>query len=633
MCAISGLLGFADPLPPSLIKTMTNTMRHRGPDDEGYLTVSMEDGGFRAQSYRGLGSPSPDLPLLEKTSRPVHLYVGHRRLSILDLTLAGHQPMSAGQDLSIVFNGEIFNYVELRQELKALGYTFQTGTDTEVVLAAYDCWGEHCVTRFNGDWAFCIVDREREVLFLSRDRYGIKPLYYYQGPEVFAFASEIKALLTLPMVPRRLNREMAFEYCALHCRDHTAETLYDGILQLRPGHNLFVHLRTGTLDQSCYYHVRYTEDLGHYSHAQALTYAADVRELLIDAVRLRLRADVPVGTCLSGGLDSSSIVAIMGSLLGRDQGETIQNTFTASFPGEPIDETNFAQLITRGLSVNTHYVYPSRKGYQQAIPSILYYQDEPFGSSTVYSQWEVMKEAAKHVKVVLDGQGGDEVFGGYWDNRASFFTHLLHKAKMSQFVSELCWIAENAGGWKKTLQALKPVPFFFLGSVLKPFVYRVRFREDVQLSAQTFGPGSEYSWTHVNQKFCANTNELLFHYLTAYSLPYLLKAEDRNSMAHSIEARVPFTDHRLVDYVFSVPAVYKIHRGWTKWLLRLAMKDLLPDQILWRKDKLGFATPKWTSRKNEWNAWIAQNFHQSSTASTQTAMVGSLPSPVFGFLP
>lgn len=608
MCAISGILSLGGPISPSLIGAMTSVLRHRGPDDEGYLVVQMKEGCAEAVPHNGRESQESTLPLISELRAPAHLYLGHRRLSILDLSPAGHQPMTYGKGLWIVFNGEVFNYIELREELKCLGHEFRTNTDTEVVLAAYSAWGEKCVARFNGDWSFCIFDAKRQTLFLSRDRYGIKPLYYFHGRDVFAFASEIKALLTLPTVPTHLNRDKAFHYCAFHCRDHTEETLYDQIFQLNPGHNLQVDLRTGAVQKSRYYQVAYDRELGEYDHAKALGYAADIRELLIDAVRLRLRADVPVGTCLSGGLDSSSIVAIMARLLGPNTQKTVLNTFTAAFPTEPIDETKFARLAAKGSSATTHYVYPSREGYHQALPSILYYQDEPFGSSTVYSQWEVMKEAAKHVKVVLDGQGGDEVFGGYWDNRACFLTQLLKSGRIGELVTELRWTAQNAGGWKKLLQAVKPVPFFCLGSTMKPLAYRLRLREEVNHSIQTFGDISSQGWEHIERKFCDNTNELLFHYLIEYSLPYLLKAEDRNSMAHSIEARVPFTDYRLVDYVFSIPAVYKIHHGWTKWLLRLAMRELLPDQILWRKDKLGFATPPWTSRTTEWNSWIAQTF-------------------------
>ncbi len=633
MCAISGILSFVRAIGPSYIGEMTSVLRHRGPDDEGYLAVELTKGRAEPVACRGRKSQASTLPLIDDLTRPAHLYLGHRRLSILDLSPAGHQPMSYGKGLWIVFNGEIFNYLELREELKCLGYEFRTNTDTEVILATYSQWGERCVERFNGDWSFCIFDAEREILFLSRDRYGIKPLYYFHDKEVFAFASEIKALLTLPVVPKHLNREKAFHYCAFHCRDHTEETLYDQIYQLNPGCNLWIDLRAGSVKKSRYYRVEYDRDLGKYDHKKALGYASDIRELLIDAVRVRLRADVPVGTCLSGGLDSSAIVAIMAMLLGPGTQKTVLNTFTATFPNDPIDESGFAGLVTNRSSATTHYIYPSQEGYHRALPLILYYQDEPFGSSTVYSQWEVMKEAAKHVKVVLDGQGGDEVFGGYWDNRASFLTHLLKSGRLGELVTELRWTARNAGGWKNGLQAVKPLPFFALGSMMKPLAYRLRFRRDVNRSCQAFGRIASQGWEHIPRKFSDNANELLFHYLLEYSLPYLLKAEDRNSMAHSIEARVPFTDYRLVDYVFSIPAVYKFHHGWTKWLLRLAMRDLLPAQIIWRKDKLGFATPAWTTRSTEWNSWIAQTFHkQPSTGQDPILGSRSVSQPLCGSL-
>jgi len=612
MCGISGLVNFHSSLEPNLIGAMTDALRHRGPDDEGYLSVDTHDQMVSAVALSGSDSVPTNMPALTDFAARSNLYLGHRRLAILDLSPAGHQPMQYGGHLWITYNGEIYNYLELRQELQAEGYVFNTRTDTEVILAAYDCWGKECVTRFNGDWAFCILDTRQRELFLSRDRYGIKPLYFFHNTDYFAFASEIKSLLTLPFVPRLLNRENAFQYLTLHWKDHTEETLFADIGRLLPGHNMQVNLQTGNIKQWQYYSLAYCPELGEYDQRKAVACATQVREFLFDAVRLRLRADVPVGTCLSGGIDSSAIVAIMAKILGAEAHPIRQNTFTASFPGESIDESHFARLVVESTGATSHVVYPSRDGYWHALPKILYHQDEPFGGPSVYAQWEVMREAAKHVKVVLDGQAGDEVFAGYRDYRTSFLAHLLMERRLNSLAIEIWSAVKQTRGMKKKIEEIKALPFSALSMRWKQQIYSFWYAQDIRLAQQALRCNTQLALEDIGKKFTPHLNQLLFHYMTSYSLPYLLRGEDHNSMAHSIEARVPFTDYRLVDYVFSLPGIYKIHYGWTKWLLRLAIEDLLPPVITWRKDKIGFATPSWASRRDEWDAWMESTFPQTS---------------------
>ncbi len=611
MCGIAGLINFNGTLDPQFICAMTRMLRHRGPDDEGYIAIDTQADSIMPVTLSGFDSVvKADFPL-DKFSGQANLYLGHRRLAILDLTSAGHQPMSYGRHLWIIFNGEIYNYVELRQVLKAQGYEFNTGTDTEVILAAYDRWGENCVTRFNGDWAFCILDLRRRIMFLSRDRYGIKPLYFFRDGQHFSFASEIKALLTLPFVKQSLNVEKALHYLFLFSLDHTEETFFSGIQQLRPGQNLVLDLDSGAAKISTYYSLSYTPDLGTYNHKKALEYAADIRDLLFDSVRLRLRADVAIGTCLSGGLDSSSVVAIAAKLLGREADQAMQKTFTATFPGDRIDESGFAKVVVRHTGAHSHLIYPSKERCRAALGAILSCQGEPFGGTSIYAQWEVMREASHHVKVILDGQGGDEVFAGYRDYRLSFLAHLLAENRFAQLVGELWGGINVSKSVQHALKELQLIPFFNLNRSLQYKLYRRRYRAQFNLAARQLninGSNGAAIQDHVSRKYTANTNELLFHYISSYSLPHLLKYEDRNSMAHSIEARVPFTDYRLVDYVFAIPAAYKIHRGWTKWLLRLAVKDLLPPEIVWRRDKLGFAAPAWISREDVWNIWLERTF-------------------------
>lgn len=608
MCGITGLIKFGSPLGPDHIVEMTRCLGHRGPDDEGYLAVDLCRDPPAVTRLRGPGSTIINELACEEFTGPANLYLGHRRLAIIDLSSAGRQPMSTGDGVWVVYNGEIYNYLELRDELQAEGFRFTTETDTEVLLAAYEKWGEQCVRRFNGDWSFCLLDMKRRVLFLSRDRYGIKPLYFVSDGEHFGFASEIKALLTLPFVRHSLNLETASNFLGLSLIDYSGETLFEDIRQVLPGQNMTVDVRTGSTRTWRYYDLPRSAELGEYDNRKALEYAVHVRELLFDAVRLRLRADVPIGTCLSGGLDSSTIVAIIAEILSTDGRESFQHTFTASFPGQPSDETPYAELVAAATGVRTHLVYPSREGFWSDLPLLLYHQDEPFAGPGFFTQWEVMREASKHVKVTLDGQGGDEVFAGYRNYQVSYLTALLAKGRLGSFASELWGVARRFKSATKVAGEVKSLPFFALPDFLKRRLYGVLRRRDLRGVRETFGRDNRHGLEHIDSLFSCDVNELLAHYMTASSLPHLLKNGDRSSMAHSIEARMPFTDYRLVDFLFPLPAVYKIRNGWTKWLLRLAVEDLLPPEIVWRKDKLGFATPPWSSRREIWDHWFHHTF-------------------------
>jgi asparagine synthase (glutamine-hydrolysing) len=369
-----------------------------------------------------------------------------------------------------------------------------------------------------------------------------------------------------------------------------------------------VDIRTGSIQKWHYYTISYCMELGEYNSNKALSYAQDIRDLLFDAVRLRLRADVPVGTCLSGGLDSSAIVAIMAKLLRAKPKAPVQKTFTASYPGEPIDEGHFARLVIKNTGAIGHFVYPTREEFLHTLATILYHQDEPFGGTSVYAQWKVMQEASNHVKVVLDGQGGDEVFAGYRDYRLSFLANLFTIKHIHRFIAEIWYTARQSKSIRQAIAEVKALPIFMFGSSWKLRIYRARYRQEITQVQRVFSPNGMIGLEHIDRLYSPHVNELLFHYMTTYSLPHLLRGEDRNSMAHSIEARVPFTDYRLVDYVFSLPGIYKIRNGWTKWLLRLAVEDLLPPTIVWRTDKLGFATPLWASKQDEWDTWMQQTF-------------------------
>ncbi|HEX2077328.1 MAG TPA: asparagine synthase (glutamine-hydrolyzing), partial [Longimicrobium sp.] len=428
MCGIAALLG---PVPggalPAL-RAMCDAVRHRGPDDEGFALFP--PGGCPPRALGGPDTPpdaygsgypyAPEAPADDGPGPRAIAALGHRRLSIVDVSPAGHNPMSydAGR-LWITYNGEVYNYVELRCELEALGHAFVSHTDTEVILAAWRQWGRECLNRLNGMFAFALVDRERRTFFAARDRWGIKPLYYWVSPAGFvAFASEVKQLTGLPGWEPRINGQRAYDFLNWRVTDHTDETLFRGVHQLRGGQFFEAPLPEGDaavpygaggrVPVGQWYTLRPAPFEGSFDDA-----AERFRELLTDSVRLRLRADVPVGSCLSGGLDSSSIVCVMDGLL-RMNGGGVQKTFSACSQVPRFDERRWMEEVVAGTAVEPHYVYPPLDGAFAELGALTWHQDEPFASTSIYAQWSVFRLARQNgVTVMLDGQGADEQLVGY----------------------------------------------------------------------------------------------------------------------------------------------------------------------------------------------------------------------------
>ncbi len=609
MCGIAGIVDPKQPVRLALIRRMTDTLRHRGPDDEGYLGFSTRVSPPGVDCFRGPDSSTGGGSRIDSASGEFDVVLGHRRLAILDLSPAGHQPMTHGNGLWIVFNGEIYNYVELRAELAARGFEFKTNTDTEVILAAYAHWGKDCVQRFNGDWAFCILDVNAKELFLCRDRYGIKPLFYQVTDEGrLLFASEIAAILTTTGSPPVLDQDAAAAFLIDHTSDGAEHTFFKGIMQLEPAHRMTFDLRSGETLVERYYDLPDCPELGTYNERQCTGYVADIRDLLFDSVKLRLRSDVPVGTCLSGGLDSSALVAIMNKMRGDVGADNKLQTFTSSFPGQTIDETRFAEIVIQHVGAQPHFIQPTRADYERQAATIMRHQQEPFPSNSVFAQWEVLLTASRHVSVILDGQAADELFAGYRNYRASFLANLLTRGRLIAFARELRGTVRNTNDFKHAVAEIKSVPFFALPNAWKPRLISLLKQRHKPRPADGLGPARNQPCSQIETIFNNNVNTVLADALKKNILPRLLRFEDRNSMAHSIEARVPFTDYRLVDYLFKIPSSYKIHNGWTKWLLRRAVEDLLPAEIVWRKDKLGFAAPSWESRDQLWTRWEQQTF-------------------------
>ena len=513
--------------------------------------------------------------------------LGHRRLSIIDLSEAGRQPFaSADGALQLIHNGEIYNYRELRAELQAKGHTFRSATDTEVILHAYLEWGERCVERFNGMWAFAIWDERRRRLFCSRDRFGVKPFLYRWNGGRFAFASELAAFRADPTLVPRPNLRAVRDFLEQGYTDHLDETFLAGVRRLPAAHSLVLDPNGLRLER--------------YWRLEAASPAdADAtprfRELLLDSVRLRLRSDVPVGTALSGGLDSSAIACAVDHLLTTDAESALpvgerQRTFTVGFPDPGFDERPFAESVTRRIQSDPHWITFDDRAATDVLPAVVEAQGEPFGSTSVVAQWHVMREARRAgVKVMLDGQGGDEVLAGYPTTLPYRLADLAARGRLRGLVREArAWSRLHGIGAGATARGLATP---FLPADLR---WRLRGRR-----------GDAHRLVHADLRRLEPTPELehapdlpdrlrrrYAGILLERGLPELLRYEDRNSMAHSVEARVPFLDYRLVEFAYGQRAETLVRDGVTKRILREAFADLLPEDVRSRTDKLGFVTPE-----------------------------------------
>jgi len=593
VCGIAGIFNLdGQPISVQQLRRMADLLRHRGPDDEGYALFNTRSG--QATHYKGPDSPQAlDLPDI-RTAEPSNADLGlaERRLAILDLSPSGHTPMrSADGQLTICFNGEIYNYVELRAELAALGHAFRSTGDTEVLLAAYQEWGERCVERFNGMWAFAIWDGRRGQLFCSRDRFGVKPFYYVKTKTQFAFASEPKALWASGLIAPKPNEIILQDFLAGYEASTLDATMFEGIAQLPAGHCLSV-----TPDEFRiwrYWSLPINTEFG--PRTFDMTQAVTLREKLTDAVRLRLRADVPVGTCLSGGLDSSAIVVLTNQLLQHDHGIPIhligsqQKTFTAAYEDPIADERYFAAQVVQQTQAAWHLTFPSAEKLQAELETFIWHHDEPPITTSMYAQWDVMRLAHQHgVKVLLDGQGSDELLAGY----LPFDIHLaqaLTNGHWGMFWRELQATARV--GSRSIMQVLSRLAGRLLPQAWQAWLQKHRPARMLGLDQSVVDGAIARHQAHFDAATQRNLPRHLAQ-LATYNLPRLLRAEDRSSMAFSIEARTPFLDVRLAEYVSQLPANARMREGWSKYVLRRAMEEVLPAEVVWRRDKKGFVTPE-----------------------------------------
>ena len=571
MCGIVGVVGTAHRVSTSLFLEMRDSIAHRGPDDAGFWE-------------------SP-----EGTAR-----LGSRRLAILDLSPSGHQPMvDETTGLVIAFNGEIYNYVELADELTKMGCRFRSRSDTEVLLKSYQTWGSECLSRLNGMFAFAIWDECRQELFAARDRFGEKPFFYYldKEREFFAFGSEIKALVAGRFFSPCADHSAVYGYLANREMNSSFETMFAGISSLPAAHALRFSWRDRSLKTRRYWDLEPQLEIRLPDSRQ---YAERFLEILSESVRIRRRADVPVGSSLSGGLDSSTIVG----LIARNRAEGRQETFSARFSDPEFDEGKYIELMTQWGNVKSHHVYPDAARLPEEMEALTWHQDEPFYSSSIYAQWCVMRLAKDcGVTVLLDGQGGDEVLAGYHEYFSAYYSYLLKQLRFWEAISSVrSYVADHS-------RHLLPLVFSGL--------FPVKLRSTITERRRPRALHKEFKskWrrppAQVTQKFHDPVHQSLYATLTQTVLPQLLRYADRNSMAFSREVRLPFLDHRLVEFLFAIPVEQKMSGSTTKVVLRNSISGIVPEEIRNRKDKLGFAPPEVSWLNGPLRPWVEDVFSSS----------------------
>ncbi len=554
MCGICGIIHLdKKPVQPENLQQMMRSLKHRGPDDEGFFID--DNAGF-----------------------------GHLRLSIIDLSSAGHQPMfSRDKRYCLIYNGEVYNYLELRETL-AEHHVFETQTDSEVVLNAFIQWGPACLERFNGMFSFVIYDTLTKELFFARDRFGIKPFYYILEDDSFVFASEERALLPF-LKNKRPNPKAIYEYLLLNRTDQGDYTFFEGIKKLPHGACGFLRNNNDSNNKKLEIKKWYTLSE---SLKEPFKTPAEFYDSFKRSIHLRLRSDVPVGVCLSGGLDSSGIV----SVLLKEFGKSDLNTFSAVYEkGEKADESKFINLYKDQLE-HMHFIHPSADSLHHDLDRFIQCHSEPVATLGPYAQFKVMELAREHVVVTLDGQGADEQLAGYPYFFGGYFKQLLKTFRWGRLLSEMSAYTLKY----KSLYAFKYLGFYLAPGMLKDGLSRLSHNYAVPGFYDRGKKNSSLTETLYNPR---TLNESLLHHFQ-FKLEHLLKWEDHNSMNYSLESRVPFLDHHLVERTLSLPPEKIIHKATSKYFFREAMKGVLPETIRTRQDKIGFATPwdKWFRSEN-----------------------------------
>jgi asparagine synthase (glutamine-hydrolysing) len=571
MCGIAGIISSQrGKFNPADIQKMTAALAHRGPDGQASFI-----------------NPAASALL------------GHCRLAIIDPQPQSCQPMHFAGRYSIVHNGEIYNYIELRDQLQQKGYTFRTQSDTEVILAAYDAYNEHCLDHFDGMFAFAIWDETEQQLFAARDRFGEKPFYYaYDAAQGnFFFASELKALWA-GGVPKIIDNNRLLNYIALGYTSHPSDksrTFYRSAKNLPAAH----WLKLTATSSRCQLQVhRYWElDRNIKSELNEAEAVEKFRALFYESVSKRLHADVPIGTSLSGGMDSSSVVAAIHAQQQLTAHYT-QNAFTASFPGFEKDETDRAKKVARQFNLTHHLIVAEADDFARDIAALIRHHEEPISSASVYAQYRVFEKAkAEGVKVLLDGQGADEVLAGYSKYIHWYLQELLHDKKISAYRSQKQLLEKEKANFEWGIANY--LAAFLPGVAAGKLKDRARTTlEDYKWVSKDFSSASRGN-DDIYKPVIRTLNDILYYNTMQFGLEDLLRYADKNAMAHGRELRLPFLQHNLVQFIFSLPAVFKINKGYTKWLLREAMQHVLPPDIVWRTEKTAFEPPQLAWMNND----------------------------------
>ena len=571
MCGISGKINKNNSsVSEKEIRSMNDLIIHRGPDSEGY---------FYGENFA----------------------FGHRRLSIIDLSPDGAQPMDYLGKYKIIYNGEVYNYIELKEDLKKLGYKFNSSSDTEVILAAYAEWGSDCVKRFNGMWGFAIFDSVKNIIFCSRDRFGVKPFYYADLEDKFLFGSEIKQLL--PYFNKRIvNIPVLMDFMVLGYSEHTADTFFTGIKKLPQSHNLIYDLNNHSFIIEKYYELKFNDKLSELNESESIDCYMKV---FSDSVKLRLRSDVKVGTCLSGGMDSSAISAL-GAIGVRDAGNKF-TAITASSSDPKNDETEYARKVADFCKLDWNTVKPDYNDFINLCETIADVQEEPFGGPSIFMQYFVFKKAHDlNCKVMLDGQGGDETLLGY----VRYYTAYILSQPVVKMINEFWRSSQNSNMSRTRL-------FMFMIYFLMARVRTVRQKKRSSYIKPEYLKQADYSILFKTARSFRDIRKLQTLEIMSLQLPALLRFEDKNSMHHSVESRLPFIDYRVVETALSLPDKYKIFEGWTKYILRKGVESHLPADIVWRKNKIGFEAPADLWMK-EYHDYIIKTIRSSEILKTIT---------------
>jgi asparagine synthase (glutamine-hydrolysing) len=589
MCGINAIISKTEEGLASFheILELNNALKHRGPDSEGFVAFQNNEmktfygRDTQADCINNQFHFSSNKPISELNERSTFL-LGHRRLSIIDLTPSGHQPMCDGsKDFWITYNGELYNYLELKEELKSLGHIFMTNSDTEVIIASYKAWGGDCVKRFNGMFAFILFDQVKKSFFIARDITGVKPLYYYENNDAIYFSSEQKALLKINIIPKTVDQKSIYKHLVFNKQgsDENGEelTFFKNIIAFPKGHYMSFDLNNYKKNVVKYFNINEEIDNAINKYSEK-----DIEALIFGkiktAIDIRLRSDVEIGVCLSGGIDSSVIACMIDKIKRTQRQNKSTQLFTITFPNKKEDESVYAKAVVDKTNSIWHTYTPSKENFLNDLEDLVYSQDIPIISTSTYAQWCVMRLVKEqNIKVVLNGHGADELFGGYPPHWLSYWNEIDAKQKKQEHKNTTFFIDPKKYEWK---QKIKQNQY----SIWKKYFSNEKYLNRDFIQQFKDEEKELFYFDNLNQHL---QTDYFGNILSSY-----LKYEDRCGMWHSVESRLPFADDKeLMILLFSINGPLKLKNSVLKNLLRESTKSILPEEIYNRRDKKGFESP------------------------------------------